>query len=77
MACRAKREKRDLLRVVRGPDGRVVLDGSGTAPGRGAYVCRRPACVAEAPARLARALRRPLSGEDLARLRGEMERLIR
>ncbi len=33
-----KYEKRDLLRVVRTPDGNVLIDQSGKANGRGAYL---------------------------------------
>jgi predicted RNA-binding protein YlxR (DUF448 family) len=36
--------KRDLIRVVKSPDGKVSLDASGKAPGRGAYLCRNAAC---------------------------------
>ena len=40
VACRAKGGKRELIRVVRRPDGRVHSDPSGKAPGRGAYLHR-------------------------------------
>jgi len=39
VACRTTRDKRDLLRVVRAPDGSVSFDASGKAAGRGAYLC--------------------------------------
>ena len=71
VACRAKREKEELLRLTRRPDGTVVV---GDGPGRGVYVCREASCAAEAPARLPRALRVTLGPDDLARLRREMER---
>jgi uncharacterized protein len=74
VACRSRRAKEDLLRIARRPDGRAEVDGEGRAPGRGAYVCREAACVSEAAARLPRALRTALSDDDLARLRGAMER---
>lgn len=45
VVCRTSREKRDLLRVVRTPDGAVHFDPSGRANGRGAYVCRDEACI--------------------------------
>ena len=77
VACRGRRESRDLLRISRRPDGTVAVDPLGSAPGRGAYVCRRDACAAEAPAKLPRALRRRLGDEDLARLAEEIEREIR
>lgn len=76
VACRAPAGKRDLLRVVRTPAGEVRVDPSGSAPGRGAYVHRDPACVRLALARgaLARALRTTgLGPEEVARLGREME----
>ena len=39
MGCRERKAKRELIRVVRGPEGTVSLDFSGKAPGRGAYLC--------------------------------------
>ena len=46
MACRTARPKRDLLRVVRTPDGRILIDETGRVAGRGAYVCRDGDCAA-------------------------------
>ena len=40
--------KRELIRVVRAPDGGISLDFRGKAPGRGAYVCRSPQCLQKA-----------------------------
>jgi predicted RNA-binding protein YlxR (DUF448 family) len=48
VACRTADAKRGLLRVVRQPDGSVAYDPKGKMPGRGAYVCARPACIAMA-----------------------------
>jgi len=36
--------KRALLRVVRTPDGHVLLDATGKKSGRGAYLCARLSC---------------------------------
>ena len=44
MACRTARQKRELVRVVRTPDGRVLLDETGRLPGRGAYLCADGSC---------------------------------
>ncbi len=44
MACRTARAKRELVRVVRTPDGTVVIDFTGRAAGRGAYLCRDAGC---------------------------------
>jgi hypothetical protein len=40
--------KRELIRVVRAPEGEISLDFRGKKPGRGAYVCPEPACLARA-----------------------------
>ena len=45
IGCREEKPKRDLIRVVRSPEGEVSLDPVGKKPGRGAYVCRSAACL--------------------------------
>jgi predicted RNA-binding protein YlxR (DUF448 family) len=45
IACREVRGKDQLVRLVRRAEGAVVVDARGTAPGRGAYVCRGPGCA--------------------------------
>ena len=45
VACRETSEKRQLLRVVRQEDA-TRYDAKGKLPGRGAYVCARPECIA-------------------------------
>ena len=44
VACRTERPKRELVRVVRAPDGSVTLDPTGRLAGRGAYLCADGAC---------------------------------
>jgi len=44
VACRQVRPKRDLIRLVRVPDGSVEVDTSGKKAGRGAYLCQTPEC---------------------------------
>ncbi len=39
VACRARRAQADLLRVVRGVNGGIMLDPERLQPGRGWYVC--------------------------------------
>ncbi len=62
VACRTRRDKAALVRVVRRPDGRVELDRSGTLEGRGAYLCPDGDCwgVALKRSALQRALRTSL-----------------
>ena len=59
VGCREMKEKRQLIRVVRSPEGEVSLDFKGKKPGRGAYVCPDPACLAKA--RKTKALERAFS----------------
>ena len=46
VACRQIASKRDLIRVVRSPEGVIQIDETGKKPGRGAYLCRRKSCWA-------------------------------
>ncbi len=46
--CGVSFPKRDLIRVVRAPDGSVSLDFTGKKSGRGAYVCKKLACFKKA-----------------------------
>ena len=39
VGCREMKAKKELVRVVRSPEGEISLDFRGKAPGRGAYVC--------------------------------------
>lgn len=44
VACGQRFPKRELIRVVRTPEGTVLVDQAGKKPGRGAYVCRTTTC---------------------------------
>jgi len=44
VACRQTNAKRQLVRVVRTPDGSVTIDPSGKRSGRGAYLCAAAEC---------------------------------
>lgn len=44
IACRESGAKRGLTRIVRDPDGGVVIDPTGKRNGRGAYLCDKPSC---------------------------------
>ena len=58
VGCREHKPKRELIRVVRSPEGTVSLDFRGKSPGRGAYICPDPDCFAHA--KKSRALERAL-----------------
>ena len=42
VGCREMKAKKELVRVVRNPEGDISLDFRGKAPGRGAYLCQIP-----------------------------------
>ena len=61
VGCRTMKDKKALIRVVRTPDGDIVLDSTGKRAGRGAYVCPDAACLKKA--RKSRALERTFAVE--------------
>lgn len=48
LGCQEMKPKKELIRVVRSPEGEVSLDFKGKAPGRGAYVCPDSLCLKKA-----------------------------
>lgn len=44
IACKQSKPKRELIRVVRTPEGHVEIDTVGKKSGRGAYLCATKAC---------------------------------
>ncbi len=57
--CGQRKPKKELVRVVRSPEGEISLDLTGRKPGRGAYLCRDAACLKAA--RKARRLEKAFS----------------
>lgn len=72
VACRAERQKREFVRIVRSPDGIVSMDPSGRAQGRGAYLCADGSCWAAALKK--KSIERALSAPLPAELRAQLER---
>ena len=77
VGCREMKEKRELIRVVRTPEGEVALDATGKKSGRGAYVCRQAECLRRSirQKQLERQLEITLTPEITEALTAEMERL--
>jgi predicted RNA-binding protein YlxR (DUF448 family) len=75
MGCRERKEKRQLIRVVRKTDGSVCVDFSGKVSGRGAYICPDKACLNKAlkSKSLERSLEVAIPEEVYGRLEKEME----
>lgn len=45
IACRELKDKKSMLRVVKDGGGKIFLDFSSKASGRGAYICDNPECI--------------------------------
>lgn len=62
ISCREQKAKKELLRVVRTPEGEILFDRSGKKAGRGAYICATRKCLKAAAkgAKLEKQLRQPL-----------------
>lgn len=77
VVCRTVRPKRELIRIVRTPDGQVVIDERGKQNGRGAYLCAQAVCwdAALSKKRLSAALNVALGDEQMAMLQAYACRL--
>ena len=77
VGCRTMKPKRELIRVVRSPEGEISLDEKGKKPGRGAYLCRNAACFQRAikQKQLERQLEVKLTDEVVAQLTQTMAEL--
>lgn len=74
--CREIKDKRDLIRVVRTPAGNLIVDPTGKANGRGAYLCRQGNCWEKGlqqKQRLAQALKMTPSLEELTELQVQLQ----
>lgn len=65
VGCREMKPKKELLRVVRTPEGEIAIDFTGKKSGRGAYLCPQDACLKRAvkQKQLERALEQGISPE--------------
>ena len=71
VGCGTVRGKREMVRVVRTPEGSVVADPTGKQAGRGAYLCAQEECwkLGLAKGRLERSLKTKITNEDADALR--------
>lgn len=77
VSCRARKPKRDLIRVVVMPDMTLTIDQVGKTPGRGAYVCRSRDCLREAikGRKIDKGLKTRISEQVIAELVAQIENL--
>ena len=75
LGCMNSFPKKELVRVVRTPEGQVVLDKTGKQNGRGAYICKCKECLlkAQKTGALSRAFETAVSAEVYAELYKTLE----
>jgi uncharacterized protein len=75
VGCRVMKNKKELIRVVRTPEGSVELDSSGKKSGRGAYLCPDPECLHQAVKgkRLQKALQHEVDEEIVNLIRAQLK----
>ena len=72
MGCNAKKDKKELIRIVKNKEGNISIDRTGKAQGRGAYICDNIECLNKVikSKRLEEALDTKISEEVYENLRG-------
>lgn len=75
LGCREMKPKRELIRVVKSPEGEISIDLKGKKPGRGTYICPNLDCLARARKSkgLERAFSAPISPEVYDALEAQLE----
>ncbi len=77
VGCGEMKPRKDLIRVIRTPEGKVLTDLTGRANGRGAYLCRSSTCFEKAvrAKSLQRSLEVPVDQDTLTMLQKEIGRI--
>ncbi len=72
IGCNTKKDKKDLIRIVKDKDGNISIDKTGKANGRGAYICNNVECLEKAikSKRLERTFEKSIDSEIYENLRG-------
>ena len=72
MGCNQKKDKKDLIRIVKNKQNEITVDRTGKQEGRGAYICDNPECLEKVikSKRLERVLETTISQEIYESLRG-------
>ena len=75
IGCGEKKEKNELIRIVKESDEVISFDPTGRKNGRGAYICKNPECLEKAIKKkaLERAFKSPVSAETYEKLKGEFD----
>ena len=72
MGCNEKKDKKDLIRIVKNKENEISIDKTGKMQGRGAYICNNPECLTKLQnsKRLNRVFEMQISDEIYESLRG-------
>ena len=72
MGCNEKKDKKDLIRIVKNKENNITIDRTGKLEGRGAYICDKIECLEKVikSKRLERVLECSLDDEIYNKLRG-------
>ncbi len=72
IGCNTKKDKKDLIRIVKDKDGNISIDKTGKANGRGAYICDNIECLEKAikSKRLEKTFEKSIDSEIYENLRG-------
>ena len=74
IGCNSKKNKNELIRIVKNKDGNISIDRTGKQEGRGAYLCDNIECLEKAikTKRIERVFEQKISDEIYEKLRGVM-----
>ncbi len=72
MGCNEKKDKKDLIRIVKNKDNEISIDRTGKLDGRGAYICDDIKCLEKVikSKRLEKVFEYKISDEIYENLRG-------
>lgn len=74
MGCNEKKDKKDLIRIVKNKQNEINIDKTGKLEGRGAYICDSITCLEKAikTKRIEKVFEQKIPDEIYERLRGVM-----
>ncbi len=74
VGCGEMKEKKELIRVLKTPEDEIILDTTGRANGRGAYICNNAECLKKAVKNrgLERSLKSQIPTDVLERMEKEL-----
>ena len=77
IGCNESKPKKELIRIVKTPEDEILLDSTGRANGRGAYICNNLECLQKAVKTkgLNRAFKMNVDTDVLIKLSEEMAKL--